>query len=232
MDLSHIVFILLLLVLILFTFCIEQKTVMYFIIILLVLLVVQKCVKENKAERFANHENGGNDKTVDTSEAADKLMAAAGKDREINSLQKQVGGLEKDLRELRDIIRLKSLNTAIEKNAKSQDFDLAKSQEKQDAGLDALESELDVLLKLYRKETESEDKTKYHSLPIYSSCKAKEEGMQYLREYDNTDSTVQMLESEELMKNLGIDSKSSAQLMTQIKKGQASDDINFNINLV
>ena len=54
MDLSHIVFILLLLVLVLFTFCLEQKTIMYFIIILLVLLVVQKCVKENKQERFAD----------------------------------------------------------------------------------------------------------------------------------------------------------------------------------
>ena len=230
MDLSHIVFILLLLVLILFTFCLEQKTVMYFIIILLVLLVVQKCVKDNKAERFADHEGKG--ETVDTSEAADKLMAAAGKDREINSLQKQVGGLEKDLRELRDIMRMKSLNTAIEKNAKSQDFDLAKTQEQQDSTLDALESELDVLLKLYRKETENEDKTKYQSLPIYSSCKAKEEGMQYLRDYENTESTVQMLENEELMKNLGIDSKSSGELMSQIKKGQASDNINFNINLV
>ena len=232
MDLSHIVFILLLLVLILFTFCLEQKTVMYFIIILLVLLVVQKCVRDNKAERFADHEGQGEGETVDTSEAADKLMAAAGKDREINSLQKQVGGLEKDLRELRDIMRMKSLNTAIEKNAKSQDFDLAKTQEQQDSTLDALESELDVLLKLYRKETEAEDKTKYHSLPIYSSCKAKEEGMQYLREYENNESTVQMLENEELMKNLGIDSKSSGELMAQIKKGQASDDINFNINLV
>lgn len=230
MDLSHIVFILLLLVLILFTFCLEQKTVMYFIIILLILLVVQKCVRDNKAEKFVDHEGKG--ETVDTSEAADKLMAAAGKDREINSLQKQVGGLEKDLRELRDIMRMKSLNTAIEKNAKSQDFDLAKTQEQQDSTLDALESELDVLLKLYRKETENEDKTKYHSLPIYSSCKAKEEGMQYLRDYENTESTVQMLENEELMKNLGIDSKSSGELMSQIKKGQASDDINFNINLV
>lgn len=236
MDLSHIVFILLLLVLILFTFCLEQKTVMYFIIILLVLLVVQKCVKENKAERFVDHEgtdgNSGSGVTVDTSEAADKLMAAAGKDREINSLQKHVGGLEKEIRELRDIMRLKNLNTAIEKNAKSQDFDLAKSQQQQDNTLDALEGELDVLLKLYRKETETEDKTKYHSLPIYSSCKAKEEGMQYLRDYENNESTVQMLENEELMKNLGIDSKSSAQLMSQIKKGQASDNINFNINLV
>ena len=234
MDLSHIVFLLLLLVLVLFTFCLEQKTIMYFIIILLILLVVQKCVKENKAERFADQvgEDKGKGETIDTSEAADKLMAAAGKDREINGLQKQVGSLEKELRELRDIMRMKSLNTAIEKNAKSQNFDLSKSQEQQDATLDALESELDVLLKLYRKETENEDKTKYHSLPIYSSCKAKEEGMLYLRDYENTESTVQMLENEELMKNLGIDSKSSAALMSQIKKGEASDNINFNINLV
>ena len=135
---------------VLFTFCLEQKTIMYFIIILLVLLVVQKCVKENKAERFADHK-GEEVETVDTSEAADKLMAAAGKDREINGLQKQVGSLEKELRELRDIMRMKSLNTAIEKNAKSQNFDLSKSQEQQDATLDALESELDVLLKYIEK---------------------------------------------------------------------------------
>ena len=235
MDLSNLIFLLFLLVLVLFTYCIEEKTIMYFIIILFILLVVQKIVRRNKAERFANHtdnENNNDNGSVDTSEAADKLMAAAGKDREVSNLQNQVSTLEKELQDLRDIVRLKSINTAIEKNAKSKDFDLGKSQKEQDTTLDALESELDVLLKLYRKETESEDKTKYHSLPIYSSCKAKEEGMAYLREYNNDESTVEMLENEEMMKNLGIDSKSSAELMSQIKKGQGNDNINFNINLV
>ena len=234
MDLSNIILLLFLLVIILFTYCLEQKTTMYFIIILFILLVVDKIVKENKKERFANQNNNNDNENThtDTSEAADKLMAAAGKDREVNNLQNQVSSLEKELQDLRDIVRLKSINSAIEKNAKSQDFDLGKSQKDQDTTLDALESELDVLLKLYRKETETEEKTKYHTLPIYSSCKAKEEGMAYLREYDNNESTVEMLENEEMMKNLGIDSKSSAELMSQLKKGQASDNINFNINLV
>ena len=231
MDLSNIILLLFLLVIILFTYCLEQKTTMYFIIILFILLVVDRIVKENKKERFANHNNNNNNNT-DTSEAADKLMAAAGKDREVSNLQNQVSSLDKELQDLRDIVRLKSINSAIEKNAKSQDFDLGKSQKDQDGTLDALESELDVLLKLYRKETESEEKTKYHTLPIYSSCKAKEEGMAYLREYDNDESTVKILENEEMMKNLGIDSKSSAELMSQLKKGRASDNIDFNINLV
>ena len=56
--------------------------------------------------------------------------------------------------------------------------------------------------------------------------------MPYLRDYNNDTETVNMLENEELMKNLGINSKSSAELMSQMNKGSLSDNINFNINLV
>jgi hypothetical protein len=227
MDLYYIILVLFLLVLILVTYCIEDKSVMYFIIIIFLALMLQNLVKEknNKAEKFTNQPN--------TAESgAEKLMEAAAKSKEIDSLNYKLEGLGKDIKDLREIVRLRSINTAIEKNAKAENFDLAKSQEQQDNTLDSLEKELDVLLKLYRRETENNDKTKYHSLPIYSSCKVKEEGMPYLRDYNNDSTTVSMLENEELMKNLGIDSKSSAELMTQLNKGSHSDNINFNINLV
>lgn len=247
MDLLHIVFILLLFVLILFTSCLENKTIMYFIMILLIILVVQKCVADNKRERFFdmhadknNKNNKGNNNQAnnnsltsseDTSQYADMLMEAGAQENELNKLRKQVGGLEKDLGSLREIMRKKSINSAIERNAKIDNFDLAKTQKDQDKTLDSLESELDVLLKLYKKETEVHQKEKYRTLPIYSSCKAKEEGMQYLREYDNNPSVVQMLEMEESMKNLGIDSKSAAELMYQMKNGKMNDDIDLNFNL-
>ena len=230
MDLYYIILVLFMLVLILVTTLIEKKSVMYFIIILFLCLTLQRIVKHNQKQRETFTDSANNN--TDTSAATDKLMAAAAKDREINSLQKQVSSVEKELSDLRNVVRLKSLNTAIEKNAKADNFDLAKSQSEQDATLDSLEKELDVLLKLYRKETEKDEIDKYHSLPIFSSCKAKEEGMQYLRDYNNDEQTVQLLENEELMKNLGIDSKSSAELLTQMKKGGGSDNINFNINLV
>ena len=250
MDLLHIVFVLLLFVLILFTSCLENKSIMYFIMILLIILVIQKCVEDNKTEKFydmhqatnnkgsnnkgSNNQANNNSNTAyeDTSQYADMLMQAGSQENEINGLRKQVSGLEKDLSELREIMRKRSINSAIERNAKIDNFDLAKTQKDQDKTLDSLESELDVLLKLYKKETEVQQKDKYKSLPIYSSCKAKEEGMQYLREYDNNPSVVQMLEMEESMKNLGIDSKSAAELMYQMKNGKVDDDIDLNFNLM
>ena len=256
MDLLNIVFVLLLFVLVLFTYCLENKTIMYFIMILLILLVVQKCVEKNKTERFKdaannnaknnannnakknannnaknNANNNANNVLTDTTQQADMLLQAGQKEQELKSLQNQVTDLESDLSELREIMRKRSINSAIERNAKIDNFDLAKTQKDQDNTLDKLESELDVLLKIYRKETENHNKDKYSTLPIYSSCKAQEEGMQYLREYENTPPVVQMLEMEESMKNLGIDSKSAAELMYHMKNGKLSDSIDVNLNL-
>lgn len=253
MDLLHIVFVLLLFVLVLFTYCLENKTIMYFIMILLILLVVQKCVEKNKTERFkdgsnnksdnkknnntANNNanntanNNANNVLTDTTQQADMLLQAGQKEQEINSLQTQVKDLASDLSELREIMRKRSINSAIERNSKIDNFDLSKTQKDQDTTLDKLESELDVLIKIYHKETENHNKERYATLPIYSSCKAKEEGMQYLREYENTPPVVQMLEMEESMKNLGIDSKSAAELMYHMKNGKLSDSIDVNLNL-
>lgn len=225
MDLYYIILVLFLLVLILITSTLEKKSVGYFIIIIFLALTLQKCLRDNKKKELFTSE-------TDTSEATDKLMEAAAKDKAINALHKHVEGLEKDIKDLTDIVRLKTINIAMEKNSKAENFDLTTSQKKQDGELASLEKELDVLLKLYRKETENNDKTKYHSLPIHSSCKTQEEGMQYIREYGNDNNSIQMLENAELMKNLGINSKSSSDLLTQMNKGGMSDNINFNINMV
>ena len=143
MDLLNIVFVLLLFVLILFTSCLENKTVMYFIMILLILLVVQKCVEKNKTERFKdasknnpdnnsknnsnnNSNNNANNVLVDTTQQADMLLQAGEQEQEFKSLQTQVKDLEGDLSELREIMRKRSINSAIERNAKIDNFDLTK----------------------------------------------------------------------------------------------------------
>lgn len=173
-----------------------------------------------------------------TNESEDTLMMSVMKDREMDNLKNQVSNIENDIKDLTDVIRLKTINMANEKNSEAADFDLLASQKKQDQELQSIENELDVLLKLYRKETELNDSNKYHSLPVFSSCKNQEEGLRYLREdnegtsYDNYLSEVQVAENQELMKNLGIDSKSSAELMTLMKKGNFNDNVDFHINLV
>ena len=62
MDLLHIVFVLLLFVLILFTSCLENKSIMYFIMILLIILVIQKCVEDNRTEKFYDMHQATNNK--------------------------------------------------------------------------------------------------------------------------------------------------------------------------
>ena len=228
MDLYYIVLVLFLLVLILVTFCLENKTVMYFIIILFLCLLIHKIILRNK-ETFVDK---------DETQATDTIMSAVLKEREIDGLKNQVSNLEKDIKDLSEVLRLKTINMTIDKTGKAENFDLLASQKEQDHELQALENELDVLLKLYRKETELNDAKKYHSLPVFSSCRNVEEGLKYLREDNGVDTLdshlgkVAIAENQELMKNLGIDSKSSAELMTIMEKGTFNDNIDFNINLV
>ena len=103
--------------------------------------------------------------------------------------------------------------------------------QKQDHDLDKIESELDGLIKMYRNETEEQDKVKYDTLPVFSSCKLKEEGMAYLRDANEKQNYASELETEEMMKNLGVNSRTSAELLKQMNK-QQGDNINFNLNLV
>ena len=123
-------------------------------------------------------------------------------------------------------------------NSKGKDFSLEESQKKQDEELSNLEKELDVLLKLYRKETEDLEKNEYKPLPVFSSCKIFEEGEQYLRDYSSEGNgtvsdgdLIKSLENEELLKNLGIDSKTSMDLYNQMEMGKKGDMIDFNINI-
>ena len=224
MDLYYIILTLFLLVLILITCCLKQKSVMYFIIIIFLALVLNKCILDNKkVETFA------------ATQAGDQLINAVRKDREIDALQNQVSNLQRDIKDLTDVVRVKTLNNQLEKNSKTDNYNLLESQKSQDRELGALEAELDVLLKLYRKEIDDNDKNKYKSIPIHSSCKVKDEGLQYVRDYDDeklTSNDIQTLENSELLKNAGIDSESATNLLSTLKQGSLDDKINMAFNFV
>ena len=87
---------------------------------------------------------------------------------------------------------------------------------------------------LYRKETEDLDKKKYNSLPVFSSCKVKNEGEFYKRNQNqlSTQEMIQKLENQEMLKNMGIDSESSNELLTTMQNGNMADNMNVNVNLV
>ncbi len=231
MDLYYIILTLCLILLILITALVDDKKkgYGYFLIILFVFLVVHRYVKDRqKNELFVSKYLEG---FVDTTDATDALAAAVAKDNQIVELQNQVKSLEKDIGDLTDVVRQRALNTALDDTSEARDFSLLEAQKKQDQDLDKLESELDVLLKLYRNETEEQDKVKYDTLPVFSSCKLKEEGMAYLRDANETQNYASQLETEEMMKNLGVNSRTSAELLGQMNK-QQGDNINFNLNLV
>ena len=231
MDLYYIILTLCLILLILITALVDDKKrgYGYFLIILFVFLVVHRYVKDRQnKELFVSRYI---ERFVDTTEATDALAAAVAKDNQIVELQNQLKSLEKDIGDLTDVVRQRALNTALDDTSEARDFSLLESQKKQDQDLDKLESELDVLLKLYRKETEEQDKVKYDTLPVFSSCKLKEEGMAYLREANETQNYASQLETEEMIKNLGVNSRTSAELLGQMNK-QQGDNINFNLNLV
>ena len=64
----------------------------------------------------------------------------------------------------------------------SKTFSLEESQKKQDNSLESLENELDILLRLYKKENDVNEEVKYKSLPVFSSCKVNDMGEIYKRD--------------------------------------------------
>ena len=119
----------------------------------------------------------------------------------------------------------------------SKTFSLEESQKKQDSSLESLENELDILLRLYKKENEVNEEVKYKSLPVFSSCKVNDMGEMYKKDVDaeqeRTQKIIETLEKDELGKNLGIESESGKDLLGLVNKqvnGNAGNvDINFNL---
>ena len=112
-------------------------------------------------------------------------------------------------------------------------FSLTESQKRQDSNLESLEKEVDILLRLYREENDNNDKDKYKTLPIYSSCKVRDQGKRYIRDYDNmsTQELINDLEKAEAVKNLGFNSDSAEQLHSLLQS-QDSQNIDVNFNLI
>lgn len=224
MFLNYAILTIILLLLIYISYNIKDKGIIYFILILLIFITLKKCVDKNTLkEKFYN---------VNTARVA--LSESVGNTNELDSLKEKVGNLSTNLTDLTEVMKKQTLNKAMERGSEAKNFSLTESQKSQDLELDRLDKELDVLLKLYRKETDDLDKKKYNTLPVFSSCKVKNEGEFYKRS-DNQLSTqemIQKLENQEMLKNMGIDSESSNELLTTMQNGNMADNMDVNVNLV
>tara|TARA_Y100000389_G_scaffold203211_1_gene250912 strand:+ start:697 stop:1359 length:663 start_codon:yes stop_codon:yes gene_type:complete len=220
MYLNYFIFVIALLILIYVSCIIENKSIVYFLGILLIFLVLNKCV-ESKKEYF------------DVNRSIELLKRTSNQSREISKLENEVSDLGSELTDLVEVVKKQNLIANIDKNNESSEFSIEQSQKNQDDDLDRLDKELDILIKLYKKETE--DLTQPDSLPVYSSCKVKKEGEMYMRpdKEMSTHDMIKTLENQEMMKNLGITSPSSQGLYNSMNNGkEISDMMDININLI
>ena len=145
--------------------------------------------------------------------------------------------MENTVYDLRNVLKKHTIKNSMVKDGESKQFSLTESQKKQDTSLEGLENELEILLKLYRKENDTDEDTKYKSLPVFSSCKVNDMGEMYKRDInadkEKTKEIMEQLEKEELGKNLGIESGTSRNLLSSVNKQLNGDsgniDINFNL---
>ena len=249
MNLEYLILALVLIVLIYISTLIKNKGFLYFVIIIIIFLYLKILLdKQNANNKNTNKQNTNNQNTnyqntnnqnnkeyfTSVNQAQVKLQEAVKDEKDVDVLKNQVMDLQSNVTDLTDVLKKHTLARALERGRDGQTYDLQSSQEKQDNELDSLDKELDVLLKLYRKESEELDKNKYHSLPVYSSCAVKNQGDLYMR--DPNELSVQdlatELESKEVLKNLGIESQSSAKLLSQMQTGSSADNMDINLNLV
>lgn len=224
MNLEYLILALVLIVLIYISTLIKNKGFLYFVIIIIIFLYLK--ILLDKQNRFKENFNSVN-------QAQLKLQNAVKEDKEVDLLKNQVKDLQTTVTDLSDVLKKNTLSRALERGRDGEIYDLKTSQEKQDSELYSLDKELDVLLKLYRKEN-TEIEGKYHTLPIYSSCTVKNQGDMYMRDPNemSTQELISELESKELLKNLGIESQSSAKLLSQMNTGSSADNMDINLNLV
>tara|TARA_B100000767_G_scaffold234982_1_gene228042 strand:- start:996 stop:1670 length:675 start_codon:yes stop_codon:yes gene_type:complete len=200
---------------------IKKKGVMYFLIILLIFLSVKKFISERK-EYFNTQD-----------EIQNALQKSIDEENKENLQNEQINELRTTVNDLKDVIKKQIVKNTMIRNSESKDFSLEESQKQQDTDLNSLEKELDILLKLYNNENKVNDKEKYKTLPVFSSCKVNDLGSVYRNNERNemTQQIVEKLEKEELGKNLGIESKTGKDLLSSINKQVNGDMGNVNINL-
>ena len=165
-------------------------------------------------------------------EAINQLDTAVQNTAESDQLKVRIGNLEVNIEDLKKIIRAQNIKRQMDRGEEAQTFSLTESQKRQDSNLESLEKEVDILLKLYRAENESNEKEKYKTLPVYNSCKVKDQGKQYVRGEDNktTQEILRDIESNEALKNLGLNSESAEDLFKMMQQDDGQDiDVNFNL---
>lgn len=198
---------------------IKNKGIVYFMLIILIFLCVKKYLVGQK-EYFQSAEN-----------IHQQLQDSVSDSNETTALRNRINELENTVQDLRQTM-IDKTNPMIRDN-QSKNFTMEESQKKQDVDLESLEKELDILLRLYRKENETNEEVKYKSLPVFSSCRVNDLGEMYKRDLnsDKTNEIIQALEKEELGKNLGIDSDSSRELLSSINRQVNGNSGNVDINL-
>ena len=202
---------------------IPQKSIVYFLCILLIFLILKKYLDKQNRETF---------QSAQEREAISKMDAAVERTTNDDALKERVGGLETNIEDLKKIIRAQNLNKQMERGEDAKTFSMTESQKKQDSNLEGLEKEVDILLKLYKQESDNNDKDKYKTLPIYSSCKVRDQGKQYVRGKDNrtTQDLLRDLEKTETLKNLGLNSETAENLHSLLDSGNNQNvDVNFNL---
>lgn len=223
MKLNLFILVISLLLLIYVSCKIEEKTITYFLSVLLIFLILKKYLEEQNQEDFESKEE---------KEAINQLDAAVQKTAESDELKARIGNLEVNIEDLKNIIRAQNIKRQMDRGEEAQTFSLTESQKRQDSNLESLEKEVDILLKLYRAENESNEKEKYKTLPVYNSCKVKDQGKQYVRGEDNktTQEILRDIESNEALKNLGLNSEAAEDLFKMMQQDDGQDiDVNFNL---
>jgi len=223
MKLNLFILVISLLLLIYVSCKIEEKNITYFLSVLLIFLILKKYLEEQNQEDFESKEE---------KEAINQLDTAVQNTAESDQLKVRIGNLEVNIEDLKKIIRAQNIKRQMDRGEEAQTFSLTESQKRQDSNLESLEKEVDILLKLYRAENESNEKEKYKTLPVYNSCKVKDQGKQYVRGEDNktTQEILRDIESNEALKNLGLNSESAEDLFKMMQQDDGQDiDVNFNL---
>lgn len=225
MYLNIFLVVLILLGIVLLTKKIKNYTVVYLLLIILIFLAVKKLCQDQK-EYFENIED-----------IQKQLQESVEQEASEKAMRGRINDLETTVSDLKEVLKKQTIKNSMIRDGESRNFSLEESQKKQDSNLESLENELDILLRLYRKENESNDEVKYKTLPIYSSCKVNDMGEFYKRDMDveqeKREKIIEQLERDELGKNLGIQSESSKALLgnvnQHINKGAGNVDININL---
>lgn len=215
MNLKIFILAIILMVLIYISSLIKQKTLIYFMCVLLILLSLRDYI-QNK-ETFEN---------VQLKEAIDKVNEAVVETEESDKLNKKIKNLEATLSDLTRIVREQNLNKEMDRGADATNFSMTESQTTQDNNLGMLEKEVDILLKLYKKQNQNNEEDKYKTLPIFSSCKVADLG----QKYQKPQQIVKELLNADKNKNLGLNSESAEQL-EEMLDNDMNETVDFNIKL-